>query len=102
VRVLRDFFLYFSNVISINGCDLLFRNFMRSISDKSRFIRQSEWKNQTIDWLYKHFLNEIDNHATISVDMVELIKIWKEIAAKLTYIYPGFDPNMTKFSVHCP
>lgn len=98
LEVMLTFFKYVQKDILKNiGCDLLFRNFMRSLP--CTIILHSEWiKHYHVKWLYKHIMSLKESHSTFIVDMEKLSNIWTYTLTPIfTKNIPNFDGSMKLF-----
>ena len=99
IRKFKDFFKLFDYITNINGCDLLFRNYLR-ILPNCKIIYQYAWQNymnMKVDALYTHVLTENDHHSTISVDFDKLNKHWNNMLEVIKSYCPDYNNNLMTF-----
>ena len=87
--IFRYFFIFNSNYLfAINGCDLIFRNYLRALPN-CKIVSRKEWQAQVTntDWLYIHGLKTNCQHATFTVNMKKLTLLSNEMTTKLRNIH---------------
>ena len=97
VKIFREFF-NFGIDFSFNGCDLLFRNYLRSLP-RCKIVPKIKWQVYDDDnrGLYTHILKTDCNHATFTVDLNNVKKYWHGMAKELKYIHSSFNENTQVF-----